>query len=120
MPPDSPETLLKQAKKSFAEVRAAFPGGSPERILIDQNPPGEYQVEVIFNANPHRASLRVQRYPKPNLAPSLDIEHSPDPEPLQRHFDAVSDGSKVVWLEQSVSGDPLSSVDIVEIVRGLL
>jgi hypothetical protein len=126
MTPDSPETLLTQAKKSLAEVSAAFFGNpetiecGPERIVINQAEPGKYRVELTFKADPRSPSLRILRYPKPNVAPSFESEHSPDPEPLQRHFDAVSDGSRLVWLEQSVSGDPLSSADIVEIVHGLL
>lgn len=115
-----PETLLAQAKKSFAEVRSAFPGGPTTEIIADQDPPGEYRVQVTFFTDPAHPTLRILRFPKPNLAPPLTGEEADYPARVHRDFDAFSDGSQFGWLEHSASEPPLSSADVIGVVRGLL
>jgi len=118
---DKHPTLLMLAKKSFAEIRAAFPGCSETEIAIDQDPPEEYRVQVTFVADPWLPTLRIARYPKPNLPPPLQPERAPRPQHLQRSFNALGEGSQFRgWSECSVSEAPHSSTDIIGIVRGLL
>jgi hypothetical protein len=122
MVPDSPLTLLTRARRSFAEIRAAFPfPDSPETVIvIDQDPPGEYRIRARFDGDPARPALWVERFPKPNLPPPLTGEEPEYPARVRQGFDAFSDGSQFGWLKRPVSEAPLSSADIIGIVRGLL
>lgn len=116
------ETTFALARKSFAEVIAAFPGSSGTEIGIDQNP-GDYRVRVTFIPNPASPVLRIERFPKSNLASFLIEPERAYPLSLGRDFDAFDaslDGSQFGWIERSVSGPPRSSADIIGIVRGLL
>jgi hypothetical protein len=115
-------TLLALARRSFAEVSAAFPDSSGAEIVIDQDP-GDYRVRVTFAANPASPTLWIERFPKPNLASFL-IEPEREYTLSSRRdfgaFDGSSDGSQFGWLERSVSGPPLADADIIGIVHGLL
>ena len=119
MNPDNARTLFTQARTSFAEVREAFPGSAATVIEIDQEPPGEDRVRATFLDDPAQPSLRVERFPKPNLVPNL-AEAGRAHQPLIREFDAFSDGSKFGWLERPSSESPHSSADIIEILRELV
>jgi hypothetical protein len=116
---DIAKTLLARARTSFAEVREAFPGSSATVIEIDQEPPGEDRVRATFFPDPAHPALRVERFPKPNLAPLL-VEDRQAHLPLLREFDAFWDGTRFGWLEHPCLRGPGSSTDIIEMVRGLL
>ena len=115
------ESLLRRAQKEFAEVRSVFPDqGSEIGIVFDQDP-GEYRVEIVFDADPVAPMLSVVRLPKRTLASILIGDEREYPLRLRLDFNAsFSSDGQFGWLDPSTAESALrSSRDIIETVRSL-
>jgi hypothetical protein len=87
-------------------------------LVLAQDPPGQYQVELDWDWTPGAPSMRVVFSPKANLLPWHELEGVELRPPEEHGFRAAVEGG-FRWIDAATSR-PYTSDEVVEFVLTLL